>query len=245
MPYVRGTSVDFGRDVLWLWQQAGSRAASQRVEVEAVSGRVIPGSPSEYSIAHPFETAALIPCFTPNWNTNIPVARIDSSRFYARFSTTPPARGATIDYALVRGSSATVTTGATSYTITHNLGDATVAVLVATSWNTTVKRTSKAANSMVVDFSVSAPSGNAIYWSAHSDSTDIYEDSDAVTGNATEFTLTHNAGIINLPTFFLPNWNTTIWFTTRTETQATVRFSNSAPSGGGLLDWRMKRVSVN
>lgn len=248
MAYQRGISVDFGRDVLWLWKQAGAqRAPNLRVESETVSGRVIPESPTVYGISHRFETAAIIPCFTPNWNTAVPVARIDSAKFFPSFPNTPPAKGATLDYALVRGSSEAVSADAVSHTITHNLNDATAVVLVAVSWNTTIARGTKLANSFTVSFSVGAPSDGSglIYWSPQSDDTDIYEDSEAVDGDATELTIIHNAGVRNLPMFFLPNWNTTYWFVDRGDNETTIRFGNSAPSGGGEIDWRIKEVTVS
>lgn len=246
MPYMRGTTVDIGRDILWIWKQAGTTgAANLRVESETVSGRVIPNSPSEYGISHAFETASLIPCVTPNWNTTVPIRRIDSAKFYPGFSNLPPAKGATIDYALVRGSGSSVTADAVTHTITHGLNDSTAVVLVSVNWATTVYRVSKAANSMIAGFSIPAPSDGSgrIYWSPQSDTSDIYESGEAVTEGATEHTIVHNAGITHLPMFFLPNWNTNIWFSSRSEIQTTVKLSSPAPSGA-LLDWRIKEVTA-
>jgi hypothetical protein len=246
MPYVRGISVDFGRDVLWLWKQAGAtRAPNLRVESETVSGRVVPDVLQERGIAHAFETASIIPAFTPSWNTTIPVARIDSAKFFPRFSVAPQAKNATLDYALVRGVAQSVGSYASTFTINHNLNDATAVILVQTNWNTTIKRVSKSANSMVVGFNVTAPeSGGLIYWSDQSDDTDIYENGEMIDANAEQWTIYHNAGTINLPMFFLPSWNTVIWFFDRRENETTVKFSTSAPSNGsGLLDWKIKEVT--
>src|ERR1043165_7902658 len=180
MAYLRGKSVEFGRDVLWLWKQAGSlQPTNLRVDAEAVSGRVVLNQARSLSLTHRFESPLLIPAFTPSWNTNVAVGVITEAKFTPHFGVPGPAKSATLDYTLIRGSGAPVDADARTYTITHNLNDAAAVILVSVSWNTTVARVSKLSNSMAVNFAAAAPSDGSgmIYWSAQNsrEGDDIYD----------------------------------------------------------------------
>ena len=111
---------------------------------------VLPGD--EFTFSHPFLTDSVVPAFTPSWNTAVYPITVTDRDITAGFSV-PAGMGATIDTVVSPGTKALLTTGATSYTITHNLNNASAVVLVAVSFNTAIYRTAKNANSLTVGFS--------------------------------------------------------------------------------------------
>jgi hypothetical protein len=201
----------------------------------------VPPLQNEMKFPHSLQTADVVPAFTPSWNAVIYPIEITDTYIRARSSVPVPARAATVDYSVSRGTSVAVPAGQQTATVTHNFNDASAVILFAANWNTTIKINSKAANSTVVGFSVVAPANARLYFSQHADTSDITS-TETVASGAQTHTFHHGAGRGYLPIFATPYWNTTIIWTTKADLDETVLKFSAAPSGTASLDTRVKAV---
>jgi hypothetical protein len=225
---------------LWLWENAQGGTDAPITTIAKASYVILEGR-TEFDIPHTFLTPDVIPVFTPSWMTNVWPIQITDTNIRVKFSVPSP-KPANLDFAVTRGTRATVTAGAETYVITHNLNDATAVVLVTAGWNTTVYSISKAANVLTVGFSA-PPFYNAyIYWSTHAESDDLAATETIPSGTET-YIIEHNAGRPYLPVFVLPSWNARmIKYTDKIDENRTLVSFSNAPSGSGSLDRRVKYV---
>lgn len=235
MPFVKPQDA-----LLWYTARGGTDAP---VQTRTTAQYVIPAGREQHDLNHFFQTTSVVPAFTPSWNTVVSPIRIDLTKLFVKFSVTAPDRNAMVDFSVTRGSAETVSADSESYVINHNLGDADAVILVSTSWNTAIGRTSKTANALTIAFSNPPSGAGTIYWSRHSESDDITGSDDTVSANAETHTITHNAGQAHLPCFILTNWMTTYNFVSKGENETVIKFGSPAPSdGSGRIDWRVKFI---
>lgn len=192
---------------------------------------VLPGK-TTLRINHLLGTATNVaPAFNPSWNCQVWVRELTSTYVDVGFSVPSPAppTGAMLDYSLCRTGNVQSVSGQTA-TVTHNLGDATKVILFAPTWNTIVRVTSKAANSMTVQFSTVAPANAQLYWAQHTEPLDSALN--AQSASTQVHTFTHDLGHAFAPTFYVPYWNTAVRSRDKGLTTTTVVFS--VPPSGSL-----------
>jgi len=202
-------------------------------QAAAVNVPILPGS-TGLRIDHRFETTAIYPAFTPNWNTTVYVTSITSTTIHVGFGTAPSARGAALTYRISRtGGTLSIADGDYSKTLTHNLNDATARYVFAPTWNTVVYASSKAANSITLGFSNTASGTQTIYYSRF---TEIDSQAVSPTDDSETVLVTHNLGYPFANVFFTPSWNTVVMpdDARRNPNDLTARFQT--PVGGATID---------
>jgi len=222
--------------VAYLYQVAGTLPPPQPPTTEVIAARVVVGNLDGTIFTHGLETLDVVHAFTPSrgWYTSVyfdPNLQTTGS-FRTFFSVPSPYRAATIDYVVSKGTGVTVPPDATSYTINHGYNDASAVVLVSTNWNTQIYKSTKTANTLLVNFSVPAPAGARLFYSNHYSAYDYLTSGEAVADWAESHVLTHNLGKAGLPVFALPSWPTVVTAGVKGDTQTEIHFSVAAPPGG-------------
>lgn len=218
---------------LWPFAKAAGQQTTPATHV--VIGAVILPDQTSATFDHPLATSSYGIAVCPNWNTTVYVTEANSATFTVRFGTAAPL-GATLSFRLATtGASTSVTAGATSRTITHNLASSAPGWQATPSWNTTVWVSAKAANTITFGFGTPAPEdGGRIYYGRYNLALSVSNNNESVTLNRTTHTVTHGLNRIS-DTFVMPSWNTTAWLVHPLDVNtSTFRFGTPASSGATL-----------
>jgi hypothetical protein len=226
---------------LYLYLYAGGTPPSRPPQTFYQAQYSLKPGIDEMILPHTLQTASIVPAFTPSWNTTVWATVITDTYLKVRFGVQTPLKAATLDYSVNRGTGVAVTSGVTTWTVSHNFNDATAVILFASNWNTTIRVRTKAANSTIVDFSTPAPTGAYLYYGLHQDDSDITS-TEVVSDAAKTHTIRHNASRAFLPIFVQPSWYTTVTWKEKLDLNQTVISFGTPPSGAATMDTRVKAI---
>jgi len=193
-----------------------------------------------YTLKHNLATETFYPVFTPNWNTTVYLVSKTSTRLTIGFGTIPsrftPNR--VTARLTTTGGTVSVAADSTTATLTHNLGDATACYFATPTWNTTVYILTKTSNAITWSFGTPPSEAETLYYGRYNLTNSVVLPSETVSASAASTKITHSLDLLMADIFVAPKWNTTVYVDDhlRNPNHATVKYGNSAPSGGSTID---------